>query len=435
MKERLYIEPTDVVIPEDMPRFRSDSPKIKSLLASIEKFDQMVPAILNREHQLIDGGRRLAACVLGKRKLWFVYSDTVDPLTLREMEFEANVQREDFSPADHALAVKELHRLKTEIHGEATRGFVGEGWTLEDTANVMNVSEKSVRLNIEIADLVEQYPELKKLKTATEIRKAGDAIQGILKNAAGTKEFESAKNNNLLVEVKHMDATEYLKRFEDNSIDLFLTDPPYGIDIDKVAMNVGKRTGGEVSTAGFKFDDSVSTMVNFIRILATESHRIAKSSGQAYVFMAPEFFGNIRQIFMDAGWNVHVRPLIWIKRTSGQNNMPERWPSSCYEMVMYARKPDAKLIKQGRPDWFQFDPVIGNKKHPTEKPIPLLRELIQRSVRPGATLVDPCMGSGSSLVAGIKEKLIVYGCDVLRESYNSACTYVAETLKEEENEG
>lgn len=431
--EIIFLDPMEVKIRDGMPRFRTDSPNVKSLLQSMEKFGQLMPALINREHELIDGGRRQAACILGQRKMMCVYNDTVDELTMREMEFEANVQREDFSPADHALAVKELHRLKTEIHGQAIKGFDESGWTLEDTAKVMNVSEKSVRNNLEIADLVELYPELKKLKTATEIRKAGDAINSILKNAEGSKEFEFAKKAKFHINIQNMDATEFLHKFEDNSVDLFLTDPPYGIDISKVAMNVGKRTGGEVTTAGFKFDDSTSTMFNFIRLLATESARIARSDGQAYIFMAPEFFGDIRQIFMDAGWNVHVRPLIWIKRTSGQNNMPERWPSSCYEMVMYARMPEAKIIKQGRPDWFQFDPIIGNKRHPTEKPIQLLRELIQRSVRPGASLVDPCMGSGSSLVAGIKEKLLVHGCDILKESYDSACAYVNETLKEEED--
>jgi site-specific DNA-methyltransferase (adenine-specific) len=38
-------------------------------------------------------------------------------------------------------------------------------------------------------------------------------------------------------------------------------------------------------------------------------------------------------------------------------------------------------------------------KHPAEKPLPLLRHLITVSSRPGDTVLDPCMGSGSTLVA------------------------------------
>lgn len=436
LPEIITLKPDQVKVRDDLPRFRSDSPKVKELLQSIKKYGQLVPIIINRDNELIDGGRRLAACLLGSIHITCVYQDTIDELKMREMEFEANVQREDFTPADHALAIEELHNLKQSIYGERSHSTTDtSGWSMEDTAKLMGVSKANIADNLTIAKLIHHYPELKKLKTAREIKQAGKTIEGILIHAEGAKKYQEVIESGkaYAVDIKNMDMTEYLAGLEDESIDLLLTDPPYGIDIDKVAMNTGRKTGGEVSTAGFKFDDSKETMFNFIRILATESHRVGRSDAQAYVFLAPEFFHTTRQIFIDAGWNVHVRPLIWIKRTSGQNNMPERWPSSCYEMIMYARKEDAKLVKQGRPDWMQFDPIIGEKRHPTEKPVELLRELIQRSVRPGAVLLDPCCGSGSSLVAGLKEQLIVKGCDVLLESYNSACNYVAEIL-EEENE-
>ena len=430
MEEKLLIKPEDVIIPEDMPRFRQDNPNIKSLLASFEKHGQLVPAILNRNYELIDGGRRLAACVYGGRNLWYVFNDTTDKLKMREMEFEANVQREDFTPADHALAVQELHRLKVELYGQANPGLSTEGWSIDDTAKIMNVSKASVADNLNIASIIEAFPELKSLKTASEIKKAKKSIDNILSQAHGVKKYEEVETDNKVV-LKHLDAASFLVSLQNETIDLILTDPPYGIDIGDVAMTVGGKTGGDVTTAGYKFDDSLEEALKFTRFLAPESFRVAKPNGQAYVFMAPEFFGLIRQIWIEAGWNVYFRPLIWIKTNSGQNNQPDRWPSSCYEMIMYARKPEAVLIKQGQPDWFQFTPVTGGKRHINEKPVDLLRMLIQRSVHPGATMIDPCMGSGSSIVAGIKEKLICYGCDKLEESYNAACDYVADTLKEE----
>ena len=89
------------------------------------------------------------------------------------------------------------------------------------------------------------------------------------------------------------------------------------------------------------------------------------------------------------------------------------WPSSCYEMLMYARMPKAKLHLEGKPDWLRI-PIVsrGSKHHPTQKPIELLQELLKRVAIPGQTLYDPFSGSASSLIAGIKEKLKVLGCEL-----------------------
>ena len=52
--------------------------------------------------------------------------------------------------------------------------------------------------------------------------------------------------------------------------------------------------------------------------------------------------------------------------------------------------------------------------HPSEKPIDLFRYLLQIVGLPGMTMIDPFCGSGSSLIAGLREKMIVKGCDQLK---------------------
>ncbi|MBE9592006.1 MAG: site-specific DNA-methyltransferase, partial [Proteobacteria bacterium] len=63
------------------------------------------------------------------------------------------------------------------------------------------------------------------------------------------------------------------------------------------------------------------------------------------------------------------------------------------------------------------------------KPIPLLHKLLLRTSLPGQRLYDPFMGSGSSLEAGLAQKLIVRGCDIDVNSYNAANKRVADYLK------
>jgi site-specific DNA-methyltransferase (adenine-specific) len=133
---------------------------------------------------------------------------------------------------------------------------------------------------------------------------------------------------------------------------------------------------------------------------------------------------------IEAGWDAYIKPIIWVKRESGQCNMPERWPSSCYEMILYCRKATSKLVVQGMPDWIPEDPVLESKRlYPTEKPVPLLRKLLTRTSLPGQRLYDPFCGSGSSLEAGLAQKLIVRGCDESVDAYNAASKRIADYLK------
>ena len=121
---------------------------------------------------------------------------------------------------------------------------------------------------------------------------------------------------------------------------------------------------------------------------------------------------------VEAGWNVLQWPIIWIKQSSGQNNQPDRWPSSAYEAILFARKPLSTLVLQGKPDWIQCDIVTsGDRTHQAEKPTLLCKEIISRVCTPGQSMYDPFMGSGALVEAGLDMKLYVSGCEKLIESY------------------
>ena len=418
-KEILEVNPSQIKINEDLPRVRQDINKINELADSIKKYGQLLPILINRNYELIAGGRRLAACMILGINAHCCFNDTLDKSEMREMEIEENLQRENFTPAEEVLAIEELHRIRIERHGSASDRSNPEGWRLEDTAEVMGRTEGNVREALQLAEMIHKYPELKEAKTKTEIKKAAKGIENVVRRIDALEKYkEMTKDVELPVIISKADAKVFMKTIPSKSVDLLLTDPIYGIDIDEVAIGIGGQTGGEFSGTGFTYEDDHDVAFDLYEALAVESYRFTKDNAHAWVFLGPENFWRIKEIFDKAGWIVHVKPFVWIKGSFGQSNQPSKWPTSAYEMCLFARKAESKLIVEGKVDWIQLPRMNpSEKKHGAEKPLALGMELIKRCTLPGMVMADPFMGSGAFIEAGLEQKLSVIACDISDESY------------------
>lgn len=422
-----FTDPLKIKVREGLERYRKDVKKLNKLKESITKFEQFHPILVTKDLELIAGGRRLAACIALNKEVMCIDRGNLTDLELREIELEENLQREDLSPAEEAIATADLHKIKQEIYGESTSGREG-GWTLEKTAETISMTKGSVIDAIEIAAAVEEFPELKDCKTKTDIKRAAKMIQRTVLRAQKTEEHERAiKNIRDTIKVEFKDALTHMKTIPDNSIDLLLTDPLYEIQVDEIKRGSGDTPGG-LSNVGYKIKDD-KTDFSVLRQLALDSIRFTKTTSLAYIFVAPEHFQTVRNIFIDVGWDCYVKPLIWFKPNAGQCNVPLKWPASSYEMILYARRTEAQLIKLGQRDVLTYSTVTGtNKTHDYEKPVELLEELIIRSVYPGSILYDPFMGSGSSIIAGMRQKLLCFGCDNNKDAYNATLSRIAEEV-------
>jgi site-specific DNA-methyltransferase (adenine-specific) len=429
--ELFYIDPKLIKLNDDLPRFRSEMGEVRKLAESIQTKGQIQPIVVNRELELICGGRRLAACLLLNKEVLTAYHDATDPFTMRELEIEENIQRKQFTPAEECLAIEELHRMKQSRHGQSSSGRKG-GHTLDDTAELIGRTRGNVIEALHLAEALKQFPELQKAKTKSEIKKAAKAAEKVMQRAAAVeKHKEVLANGSSSVQLHLADARDFLKEIPDRSIDIILTDPAFGIEVDSTAQTIGGQCGG-FTTAGYSFDDSTERALDLYQILAQHSTRIAKDTAHLFIFVGPEHFWTIRQMFIAAGWLAHVKPIIWIKRTTGQCNVPHAWPASCYEMALYARRQNSRFVKEGMPDWLEHDPVPPSQRiHPTEKPVPVMKNLLSRVALPGMTMLDPFMGSAASIEAGLSESLICQGCDILKESYNAAHDRIARYLEGE----
>ena len=426
--EAFYIDPMLVSVKDGLPRFRKELGKIEDLSDSMRAHGQIQPIVVNREMELIAGGRRLAACITGGLEVLAVYMDTVDPIKMRELEVEENVQRKPFSAAEEVLAIAELHNLKQTIHGKSSSGKEG-GWSLDKTAEVVGKTRGSIIEDLKLAEALKNFPELGACKTKADIKKAVRTVEDVMTRGKAASDFDRIVSvSKLPVTVMHESMLDHMPKQGNGTVDMLLADPPYGMDVFStldswVSKNLGK--------GGFVYDDDKDKALVLYQAIAVESFRFTKDDAHAYVFCCPEHFPRIQQYFRDAGWLVHIRPMVWIKRISGQNNAPFHWPSSCYEMIMYARKTNSKLIKPGMADWLQHDPCPDSEKvHQAQKPVPLLRELIARSVYPNSTIYDPCCGSASALIAALEEKCHAIGCELGKEAYDAGRSQIINYQKE-----
>lgn len=121
---------------------------------------------------------------------------------------------------------------------------------------------------------------------------------------------------------------------------------------------------------------------------------------------------------------MHYIPLVFRKNFSAQvlkANM--KIVGNCeYGLVLYKDKLP-KFNNNGQMIWNCFDWVRDNetpKVHPTQKPVPLLERLIEIFTDRGDVVIDPCAGSGSTLLAALNTGRRAYGFEIKKDFYKSA---------------
>jgi site-specific DNA-methyltransferase (adenine-specific) len=75
----------------------------------------------------------------------------------------------------------------------------------------------------------------------------------------------------------------------------------------------------------------------------------------------------------------------------------------------------------------------SEKIHPTQKPVELLKTLIEIFTDEGDVVIDPCAGSGSTLVAALRLRRKAYGFEIKKDFYTKAKEWIEDealTIKE-----
>lgn len=198
------------------------------------------------------------------------------------------------------------------------------------------------------------------------------------------------------------DATKpetYLLLLGDKKANLVVTDPPYNVNVEETA---GKIKNDDMSDADF---------YQFLFSMFVNVEQSMEDDASIYVFHADTEGLNFRKAFKDAGFYLSGC-CVWKKNSLVLGRSPYQWQ---HEPVLYGWK------QKGKHQWFsdrkqttiwEYDRPKSSKEHPTMKPVQLMAYPIQNSSMRGTLILDPFLGSGSTLIAADQTGRVCYGIEL-----------------------
>ena len=214
--------------------------------------------------------------------------------------------------------------------------------------------------------------------------------------------------DSVAVKLYHGDASR-MDAIEDHSIDLILSDPPYGIRFISHHRKIAPREDIEKDER-FQW----ILMEHFLR----EAHRVLKDSTAIFLFTRDDQFPKLYSLVKDS-FKVG-RTVIAAYNNWGMGDLYSDFGTAC-DWIIFGRK-KGFAFQNERPSnvlFFKRVPSVG-RRHPTEKPVPLLSYLISITCPTGGTVLDCFMGSGSTIEAAIATGRKAVGIDADEEQVRRA---------------
>ncbi len=210
----------------------------------------------------------------------------------------------------------------------------------------------------------------------------------------------------LKIDLFNCDAFEALKQIKTNSIDLVVTDPPYGISLKKGYKKDSKLIAG---------DDGFTVMF-FLDDLLTELNRVMKDGTALYIFtrfdVMPYWFLKCKNYFDMKSC------IIWNKGGGGIGDLMGNYALN-YEMCLYMVK--GRHLLNGKREGAVWN--IGKCKqefHETQKPVELMEKIIKKSSSEGNLVLDPFAGSASTAIACYNTNRNFIGYELIKDIYDIA---------------
>lgn len=207
------------------------------------------------------------------------------------------------------------------------------------------------------------------------------------------------------------DCVAYMKTMPSKSVDLLLTDIPYG-EVNEKSLGHKWMYRGKGDEVTFNLREVIE---EFIRI----------SRGYIYVFCGTKQFSEIVTIMEE--YKLSTRPLIWKKTNPSPLNSDWNFRSGA-EMCVVGRPTNATFNGYALSNVLEYPVCNGRiKKHECQKPLKLMRDLVQISSNEGDVVFDPFMGSGTTGEAalGLGRKFV--GCELVEKYFDNAEERVRET--------
>lgn len=220
-------------------------------------------------------------------------------------------------------------------------------------------------------------------------------------------------------EIHNADAFEYIQKIPENSIDFILTDPPYNLSSYSTGnMEFDWRTdiNNDIAEWDGNFDP-LSMKDEFLRTL--------KPTGNIFAFCSYNLIGRWHEIF-DPIFDT-FQFFVWHKTNPVPKIRRAGFLNSCELIVcMWNKGHTWNFTKQSEMHNFYESPIcMGNErlkepKHPTQKPVELLKHIIKVASNKGDTVFDPFMGVGSTGVAALEMGRKFIGVEIEKKYFKAA---------------
>ena len=212
-------------------------------------------------------------------------------------------------------------------------------------------------------------------------------------------------------------AIEFMKTIGNESIDLIVTDPPYKVTPKGCAGNSGGMMTTKETMKGKIFKHNDIKPIDYI----PEFYRLLKDGSHCYIMTNHVNLQEMLNVATECGFHF-IKSLVWNKG----NKIMGRFYMSQFEYILFFRKGKGKKInKCGTADILN----VPNKKtkdengknlHDTEKPVELMKILVENSSQVGELVLDPFVGVGATAIACKELDRQYIGVELDEHYYNIA---------------
>ena len=191
----------------------------------------------------------------------------------------------------------------------------------------------------------------------------------------------------------------YTRLMDGEKANLVLTDPPYNVDVEE--------TAGKIMNDNMEDSEFHKFLLSAYRCM----HSNLADDGSIYVWHADTEGINFRTAFKEAGFYLSGC-CIWVKNALVLGRSPYQWR---HEPCLFGWK------QKGRHQWYgdrkqttvwEYDKPRSSKDHPTMKPVNLMSYPIKNSTMTNGIVLDPFLGSGSTLIACCETDRVCRGIEL-----------------------
>ena len=210
--------------------------------------------------------------------------------------------------------------------------------------------------------------------------------------------------------IQNMDCVFGMQNLPDNSVDLILADPPYGISRE---LNCKGQKLGTTAKLDFNFGEWDKFNNEWFDIA------LKKTSGWMMTFCAKKDVGLFINKLEEEGF-IAVDVIVWQKPDPVPLNAKSKFLNA-WEAIVIGKKPNAIWNSSYEHNIIKVQAPKGKDRfHPTQKPLKLIQKLIELTTPKNGLVLDPFMGSGTTAVASIELHRNYLGFEISKDYWKQS---------------